>query len=53
MELAPRNPAGEASGRRDQSAGYARRRHPARDRGRGFDSRRLHHHRDCASPFIL
>jgi hypothetical protein len=25
-----------------QSAGYARRRRPSRDRGRGFDSRRLH-----------
>jgi hypothetical protein len=42
MGLVPHNPAGEASGGRDQSAGYARRRHPLRDCGRGFNSRRLH-----------
>jgi hypothetical protein len=42
MELVPHNPAGEASGGRDQSAGYARRRHLSRDCGRGFNSRRLH-----------
>jgi hypothetical protein len=40
--LVPRNPAGEASRGRDQSAGYARRSYLSRDRGPGFDSRRLH-----------
>ena len=42
MELVPHNPAGVASWGRYQSAGYARRRHLSRDRGRGFNSRRLH-----------
>jgi len=42
--LVSRNPAGVATGRRDQSAGYARRSHLSRDRGRGFDSHRLHWH---------
>jgi len=42
MELALDNPAGEASRGWDQSAGYARRRHFTRGRGRGFNSRRLH-----------
>ncbi len=42
MELVLDNPAGVASRGRDQSAGYARRRRPSRDRGRGFNSRRLH-----------
>src|SRR3954447_27017844 len=40
--LVPENPAGEATPGREQSAGYARRRHLMRDCGRGFDSRRLH-----------
>ena len=40
--LVSRNPAGAATGRRDQSAGYARRSCPSRARGRGFDSHRLH-----------
>ena len=40
--LVPENPAGEATPGREQSAGYARRRHLLRDRGRGFDSHRLH-----------
>jgi hypothetical protein len=40
--LVPGNPAGEATPGREQSAGYARRRHLMRDCGRGFDSRRLH-----------
>jgi hypothetical protein len=42
LELVLDNPAGVASRGRDQSAGYARRRRPSRDRGRGFNSRRLH-----------
>ena len=40
--LVSENPAGEATPGREQSAGYARRRHLMRDCGRGFDSRRLH-----------
>jgi hypothetical protein len=40
--LVSENPAGEATPGREQSAGYARRRHLMRDCGRGFDSHRLH-----------
>ena len=44
--LVSENPAGEATPGREQSAGYARRRHLMRDCGRGFDSHRLH----CEGP---
>ena len=50
QRLVPRNPACQASGGRDQRAGYARRSCLSLIRGPGFDSRRLHWPRKAAQP---